>query len=247
MSAAAPVEKDTPRRAMVLAAGLGLRMRPITLTTPKPLIPIAGRSMLDRALDALVAHGIGEVVVNGHHLADALGRHLAGRDRPKVRLCVESERLETGGGVRNALPLLGDAPFFVLNGDILWQDGAQPALAALALAWDAQQMDALLLLHPVATALGYAGAGDFHRRDDGRLARRRDGEPAPLLFAGLQILHPRLLADAPGGAFSLNLLYDRAIAGGRLAGIVHDGRWCHVGTPADIPAAEAFLGDDTGG
>ena len=247
MSAAALVGEDTPRRAMVLAAGLGLRMRPITLTTPKPLIPIAGRSMLDRALDALDAHGITEVIVNGHYLADALGRHLAGRDRPKVRLCIESERLETGGGVRNALPLLGVRPFFVLNGDILWQDGPRPALRALAQRWDPKQMDALLLLHPIASALGYEGAGDFHLCDDGRLLRRRDGEHAPFLFAGLQILHPRLLADAPSGAFSLNLIYDRAMAGGRLFGIVNEGRWCHVGTPADIPVAEDFLRGGAGG
>ena len=240
-------ERRPPGRAMVLAAGLGLRMRPLTLTTPKPLIPIAGRSMLDRALDALVAYGIEEAVVNAHHLADAVARHLAGRDRPAVRLCVEVERLETGGGVRNALPLLGVRPFFVLNGDILWQDGPRPALRALAQRWDPKQMDALLLLHPIASALGYEGAGDFHLCDDGRLLRRRDDEHAPFLFAGLQILHPRLLADAPSGAFSLNLIYDRAMAGGRLFGIVNEGRWCHVGTPADIPVAEDFLRGGAGG
>lgn len=231
---------------MVLAAGLGLRMRPITLTTPKPLIPLAGRTMLDRALDALDAHGVEQVIVNAHHLADVLARHLAGRRLPAVRLCVEAERLETGGGVRNALPLLGRGPFFVLNGDILWQDGSQPTLDTLAAGWDDATMDALLLLHPVETALGYDGAGDFHRESDGRLVRRRDGETAPFLFAGLQVLHPRLLAGSPDGTFSLNLLYDRAMARGRLYGIEHGGRWCHVGTPADIPVAEAFLRNGTG-
>lgn len=226
---------------MLLAAGLGLRMRPITLTTPKPLIPLAGRTMLDRALDALAAHGVEQVIVNAHHLAGVLARHLDDRRQPPVRLCVEAERLETGGGVRNALPLLGDEPFFVINGDVLWQDGPQPSLDALAAGWDDAKMDALLLLHPVATALGYEGSGDFHRQSDGRLVRRRDGGTAPFLFAGLQILHPRLLAGSPEGAFSLNLLYDRAMAHGRLYGIEHSGRWCHVGTPADIPVAEAFL------
>ena len=226
---------------MVLAAGLGQRMQPITRVTPKPLIPLAGRTMLDRALDALAAHGVEKVVVNAHHLADVLDRHLSGRDRPPVRLCIEADLLDTGGSVRNALPLLGDGPFFVLNGDILWQDGGQPTLAELAAGWDADRMDALLLLHPVATALGYDGAGDFHLQRDGRLVRRRDGERAAHLFAGLQILDPRLLADAPGGPFSLNLLYDRAMARGRLYGIEHGGRWCHVGTPAEIPVAEAFL------
>lgn len=226
---------------MVLAAGLGERMRPITLTTPKPLIVLAGRTMLDRAIDALAEQGVEQVVVNAHHLADVVARHLAGRSRPPIRLSIETERLETGGGVRNALPLLGVEPFFVINGDILWRDGPQPTLADLADAWDGERMDALLLLHPVSSALGYAGPGDFRREGDGRLIRRAADERAPYLFAGLQILHPRLFAGAPDGAFSLNRLYDRAIGRGRLYGVEHRGRWCHVGTPADIPIAEAFL------
>jgi len=230
-----------PRRGMVLAAGLGLRMRPITDTLPKPLIEIGGRSMLDRALDALDAHGIGEVVVNAHHLAALVERHLAKRRSPAIRLSVEADLLETGGGVKNALPLLGREPFFVINGDVLWSDGRRPTLADLTCAWDALRMDALLLLHPVATALGYHGPGDFLLSGDGRLARRPAQGSAPHLFAGLQILHPRLFADTPGGAFSLNLLFDRAIASGRLFGLVHQGGWRHVGTPADIPGAEAFV------
>lgn len=231
---------------MVLAAGLGERMRPITLTTPKPLILLGGRTMLDRALDALTAQGVEQVVVNAHHLAHVIARHLAGRNRPVIRLSVEADRLETGGGVRHALPLLGDDPFFVINGDILWRDGRSPTLADLATAWEEERMDALLLLHPCDLALGYDGPGDFHRKDDGRLVRRRHEECAPFLFAGLQILHPRLFADAPEGPFSLNLLYDRAIAQGRLFGIEHRGRWCHVGTPADIPVAESFLRNGAG-
>ena len=216
-------------------------MRPITLTTPKPLIVLGGQTMLDRAIDALAEQGVEQVVVNAHHLADVIARHLAGRSQPPVRLCVETERLETGGGVRNALPLLGEPSFFVVNGDILWKDGPRPTLADLAGAWDGARMDALLLLHPLASALGYDGPGDFRLNHDGRLIRRATDERAPYLFAGLQILHPRLFANTADGPFSLNLLYDRAIGGGRLYGIEHCGRWCHVGTPADIPVAEAFL------
>jgi MurNAc alpha-1-phosphate uridylyltransferase len=237
-------ESGRPRRAMVLAAGLGERMRPITLTTPKPLIVIGRETLLDRALNALGEQGVEQVVVNAHHLADVVERHLSGRSKPAVLLSIEGERLETGGGVRNALPLLGQAPFFVVNGDTLWRDGPRSTLADLADAWDPGRMDALLLLHPVVTALGYDGPGDFHWRSDGRVMRRKDGERAPYLFAGLQILHPRLFNGAPEGAFSLNVLYDRAIARGRLYAIEHAGRWCHVGTPADIPVAEAFLANE---
>jgi ATP-dependent helicase/nuclease subunit B len=232
---------DAPRRAMVLAAGRGRRMWPITETLPKPLIEIGGRSMLDRVIDFLEVLGIEQVVVNAHHLAPLVERHLAKRRSPSIRLSIEAEPLETGGGVANALPLLGGGPFFVVNGDVLWRDGPVPTLADLAAAWDGRRMDGLLLLHPVATAVGYAGQGDFLLAEDGRLVRRRPGDRAPLLFAGLQILHPRLFAEAPAGAFSLNVLYDRAIAAGRLFGVVHRGGWCHVGTPADIPAAEVFL------
>jgi N-acetyl-alpha-D-muramate 1-phosphate uridylyltransferase len=226
---------------MVLAAGMGVRMRPLTDRVPKPLIAIGGRSLLDRAIDALEMHGIEHVVVNAHHLAPLIERHLAKRPSPPVRLCVEAERLETGGGVVNALPLLGSEPFFVVNGDVLWRDGSEPALAHLAAAWDDRRMNGLLLLHPVKTALGYAGSGDFVLAEDGRLGRRQPGSRAPFLFAGIQILHSRLFAGAPDGAFSLNVLYDRAIAAGGLFGVVHRGAWCHVGTPADIQTAEAFV------
>lgn len=236
----------SPRRAMVLAAGLGERMRPITLTTPKPLIPIAGRTMLDRAIDALQTHGIEHVIVNAHYLANAIEHHIAARrlaaaPSPPMTVVIEVERLETGGGVVNALSLLGQEPFFVINGDILWCDGQRPTLGELTRAWDAERMDALLLLHPLATAIGYDGPGDFSLADDGRLVRRPPEGSAPFLFAGLQILHPRLFEDAPTSAFSLNVLYNKAIACGRAFGIVHRGGWCHVGTPADIPSAEAFV------
>jgi N-acetyl-alpha-D-muramate 1-phosphate uridylyltransferase len=230
-----------PRRAMVLAAGMGVRMRPMTDRVPKALIAIGGRSLLDRAIDALEMHGVEQVVVNAHHLAPLIERHLAQRSSPPVRVCIEAELLETGGGVVNALPLLGSEPFFVINGDVLWRDGSEPALTRLAAAWDDRRMDGLLLLHSVDTALGYTGQGDFVLAEDGRLARRQPGRRAPFLFAGIQILHSRLFEGAPAGAFSLNLLYDRTIAAGRLFGVVHRGAWCHVGTPADIQTAETFL------
>ncbi|EPY01523.1 nucleotidyltransferase family protein [Magnetospirillum fulvum] len=227
--------------AMVLAAGLGLRMRPITLTIPKPLVPVAGRTMLDRALDALDAAGVSQIVVNCHWLGEKIRDHLAGR--PEIVLSPEDELLETGGGVTHALPHLGDAAFFVVNADILWTEGAVPALERLRAAWDDSRMDALLLLHPTATAVGHDGPGDFFLEPDGRPRRRGDATRAPYLFTGVQSLHPRLFEGAPSGRFSLNVLYDRALARGRLAAIVHDGGWFHVGTPEALPAVEARLRD----
>jgi MurNAc alpha-1-phosphate uridylyltransferase len=226
--------------AMVLAAGLGLRMRPITLSLPKPLVPVAGRTMLDRALDHLDRAGTGRKVVNLHWLGETIRSHLDGRD--DIVFSPEPELLETGGGVAKALPLLGSDPFFVCNADIIWTDGAEPALSRLARAFDPTRMDALLLLQPVETAFGYDGQGDFHRRPDGTLARRQPGETTPLLFAGVQILHPRLFEGHTGGKFSLNLLYDKAMAADRLFGIVHDGGWYHIGTPPALAEAEALLG-----
>lgn len=236
-----------PRTAMVLAAGLGVRMRPITDRIPKPLVSVLGRTLLDRILDHLDKAGVERVVVNTHWLADVIERHLAHRSSPSIQLSMETERLETGGGVRAALPHLGSAPIFVINGDVLWiDDGRETALAALANAWRDPDMDALLLLHPVDTAIGYDGPGDFHQLQDGRLQRRAPDALAPLLFAGLQILHPRLFAEAPAGPFSLNVLYDRAAQQGRLFGAINPGAWCHVSTPADIPRAEQFVGSIEG-
>lgn len=228
-----------PHRAMVLAAGLGLRMRPITEHTPKPLVEVAGRTMLDRALDHLTAAGTTELVVNTHWLADKIAAHLSGR--PGITLSHEDTLLETGGGVAQALPHLGTAPFYVVNSDIIWTDGASPALRRLAEAWDDERMDALLLLQPTATAMGYDGNGDFFLDTQGVPRRRRDREVAPLLFSGVQILSPRLFHDAPTGKFSLNVLYDRALEAGRLFAIVHDGRWFHVGTPDALPEVERAL------
>ncbi|MBI5165998.1 MAG: nucleotidyltransferase family protein [Magnetospirillum sp.] len=230
-----------PTHAMVLAAGLGLRMRPITLTTPKPLVAVAGRTMLDRALDHLAEAGVARIVVNTHWLSERIHAHLG--ERPGLSLVHEEVLLETGGGVAHALPLLGEQPFYVVNSDIVWTDGAQPALARLAEAWDSERMDAMLLLQPTATAVGYEGAGDFFLDPAGVPRRRHDREVAPLLFSGVQILSPRLFAAAPTGKFSLNVLYDRALEEGRLFGLVHDGCWYHVGTPEALPDVEAMLRD----
>lgn len=233
-----------PKTAMVLAAGLGMRMRPITLTTPKPLVPVAGRTMLDRALDHLADIGFGpqggtRCVVNTHWLSKRIQDHLS--NRPDITLIHETELLETGGGVVNALPLLGPDPFYVINSDIIWTDGPTPALRLLADAWDDERMDALLLLQPTTTATGYDGAGDFFFDPPGPPRRRGESKDAPLLFSGVQILHPRLFTAAPSGKFSLNTLYDRALAKNRLHAIIHDGQWFHVGTPDALPKVEALL------
>ena len=230
-----------PDRAMVLAAGKGLRLRPITLNKPKPLVPVDGRPMLDMVLDRLAGIGVEEAVVNTHHLGHMIEGHLRPRERPRIRISREEVLLETGGGVKKALPFLGERPFFVLNGDIVWRDGKTPTLLRLAEAWDDAIMDALLLLQPTASAIGYEGNGDFVMDQLGRLRRRREGEIAPFLFAGLQILKPSLFTDTPEGPFSLNLLYDRALSGGRLYGLRHDGSWYHVGTPEDLQRVEAAL------
>ena len=231
------------RRAMVLAAGRGERMRPLTDRLPKPLIAVAGRSLLDRALDRLEDHGIEEVVVNAHYLAPALETHAANRPRPTIRLVREAALLDTGGGVANALPLLGAGPFFVANGDGLWLDGDRPMLRRLEEAWDPTRMDALLLLHPLDRAIGREAAdrGDYFHDSDGRLRHRGDAAGAPYLFASVSIATARLFDDAPTGAFSLVKLWHRAQAAGRLFGLVHDGAWFHVGSPAALAEAERVL------
>ena len=230
-----------PTHAMVLAAGRGERMRPLTERLPKPLIEVGGKAMLDWALDHIAAAGVAEAVVNLHHLGDRIEGHLKGRARPRVVFSREAELLDTGGGVTAALAHLGPDPFYVLNGDVVWLDGLQPALQRLALAWDEGRMDAVLLLQPVADAYGYEGRGDFVMDSVGRLRRRREREVAPFVFAGVQLLHPRLFKGAPEGAFSLNLLYDRAMENARLWGLRHDGRWFHVGTPEALKGVEDAL------
>ncbi|MCH7796390.1 MAG: nucleotidyltransferase family protein [Proteobacteria bacterium] len=230
-----------PQRAMVLAAGLGERMRPITDTLPKPLIELRGRTLLDSILDRVEAAGVPEAVVNLHYLGEMIEARLAPRARPRVSFSREETRLETGGGVRKALSLLGADAFFVINGDVCWLDGHTPALERLAAAWDDAEMDALLLLHPTALAVGYAGVGDFVLAPDGRMRRRRELEVAPFVFTGIQILHPRLFEDAPEEPFSLNLIYDKAGAAERLWGLRHDGEWFHIGTPEGLRDVEDAL------
>ncbi len=228
---------------MVLAAGLGKRMRPLTETLPKPLVPVAGRTLIDRVLDRFADADLARVVVNLHYFRGTLETHLAARQAPALELSPEEALLETGGGVKNALPRLGSDPFYVANADVLWLDGKVPALQRLAKAWNDATMDALLLLHPAVSAFGYEGNGDYFIDPLGRLRRRRGAEIAPFIFAGVQILQPRLFAGAPDGAFSLNRLYDRAQEAGRLWGLRHDGLWFHVGTPEGLAETEAVLNE----
>jgi MurNAc alpha-1-phosphate uridylyltransferase len=232
-----------PRRAMVLAAGLGTRMRPITDHTPKPLVPVRGQPVIDWALNRLAAVGVETCVVNLHHLGDQVRAHLRARTAPEVVFSDESDRLlETGGGVRKALPLLGDEPVYVINGDVLWLDGIRPALTRLAEAWDAERMDILLMVLRLAGAHGYDGRGDFFLDPWGRPRRRKEHEIAPFVHAGVLILHPRVFHDTPDRPFSLNLLFNRALDEGRLRALPHDGEWYHVGTPAALALADAKLG-----
>jgi N-acetyl-alpha-D-muramate 1-phosphate uridylyltransferase len=220
---------------MVLAAGLGKRLRPVTKALPKPLIEINGRALIDRAIDRLALAGVECVVVNIHYKAEMLRGHLARRPHPRILFSDENELLDTGGGVAQALPLLGEA-FFVVNADVIWLDNTKPALFRLADAFDPTGTDAVLLLQPTATAVGYEGSGDYHLGPLGRPRRRREGDVAPYLFAGIQLLHRRLFADEPGRIFSLVRLFDRAETAGRLRAVVHDGEWYHVGTPQGLAA-----------
>jgi MurNAc alpha-1-phosphate uridylyltransferase len=225
---------------MVLAAGLGTRLRPVTDAIPKPLVEINGRPLLDHALDRLTAAGVESVVVNVHYKARMLAEHLARLDHPRIELSEEAELLDTGGGVAQALPLLGEA-FFVVNGDVFWLDSKDSALLRLAGAFDPVAMDGVLLLQRTVTAIGYDGSGDYFLDPLGKPRRRREREVAPYLFAGIQLLHRRLFDAAPGRVFSLVRLFDRAEAAGRLSAIVHDGEWYHVGTPEGLALTREHL------
>ncbi|MFM8747250.1 MAG: nucleotidyltransferase family protein [Aestuariivirga sp.] len=229
-------------RAMVLAAGYGQRMRPLTLTRPKPLVEVAGKPLIGYGFDRLRAAGVSTAVVNVHYLAGQIEAWAAMQASP--RIVISDERavlLDTGGGIARALPLLGEAPFFVINSDSYWLEEGAPALARLRHAWDDTRMDCLLLLSPLARTVGYDGAGDFVLGADGRLVRRAASSGAPLAYAGGYLVAPRLFEGAPAGKFSMNLLWDRAIATGRLFGLEHAGRWLHVGEPASIALAEQAL------
>jgi MurNAc alpha-1-phosphate uridylyltransferase len=233
-----------PQTAMVLAAGLGTRLRPLTNHTPKPLIAVAGRTLLDRCLDRLAEAGVTRIVVNFHWLGDQIRGHLKSRRDLEVVLSDESDLLlETGGGILKALPLLGDQPFIAVNADLIWRDppGQQSAVQRLAAAFDPAAMDALLLLQPREQADGHGGPGDFFLEADDRLRRRGSAAHAPYVYTGVQILQPALFRDAPAGPFSLNILYDRAIAAGRLHGLAHRGTWMDVGTHDGLMHAEMML------
>ncbi|MBU7587841.1 MAG: nucleotidyltransferase family protein [Sphingopyxis terrae] len=235
----------TIESAMVMAAGIGKRMRPLTATRPKPLVRVAGKPLIDHSLDRIEAAGIGHVVVNVHYLADALEAHLAKQKR-SFTLAVSDERgelLETGGGMVKALPLLKGDPILVVNSDNIWTDGPQDSIRNLARHWDGDRMDALLLVIRQASATGHGGKGDFHMDPGGKLSRRKPGRVAPFVYTGIQLISPRLLVGAPEGPFSTNLLWDRAIAAGRLYGLSHMGQWFDVGTPASIAPTEAALSE----
>jgi N-acetyl-alpha-D-muramate 1-phosphate uridylyltransferase len=230
----------TPRTAMVLAAGLGTRLRPITETVPKPLVEINGRALIDHAIDQLALAGVECVIVNIHYKPEMLKAHLAARRHPRIVFSEEEELLDTGGGIVRALPLLGDA-FFVVNSDVVWLDDKESALSCLARAFEPGRVDGVLLLQPTIRAVGYQGSGDYFLDPAGGPRRRREHETAPYLFAGLQLLHHRLFDNAPERIFSLVRLFDRAEAAGRLGATVHDGDWYHVGTPEALAATRERL------
>jgi len=232
------------RTAMVLAAGRGERMRPLTLKVPKPLVELAGRPLIDHVLDKLAGAGVETAVVNVHYLADLLEQRLAERQDAKPAIVMADERellLDTGGGAKRALPLLGPGPFFIHNADTVWSEGPIPELKRMLRLWDPAVMDCLLLLAPLSSSIGYHGKGDFAMAPDGRLSRRGERQIVPFAFAGASLCDERLFADSPDGPFSLNLLWDRALASDRLYGMRLDGRWMHVGTPEALAEAESWF------
>jgi N-acetyl-alpha-D-muramate 1-phosphate uridylyltransferase len=237
------IRAEVPRCAMVMAAGLGKRMRPLTASRPKPLVEVAGKALLDHVLDRLRAAGVGKVVVNVHYLADSLEAHLQ-RNSGALEVVISDERellLETGGGLVKARSLIDCDPFLAVNSDNLWIDGPSDALKLLASQWHDERMDALLLLVPQARAGNHSGMGDFHMDAAGQLRRKKPGRVAPFVFTGIQMMKQSMLDDAPAGPFSTNVLWDRAIEAGRCFGAVHQGLWFDVGTPPAIAATEQAL------
>jgi MurNAc alpha-1-phosphate uridylyltransferase len=243
LSLKAEIPAEVPHTAMVMAAGLGKRMRPLTATKPKPLIEVGGKPLLDHVLERLRTAGVKRVVVNVHYLADAVEAHLASR-KHGLDVVISDERgllMETGGGLVQAEKLIDSDPFLSVNSDNLWVDGPADTLKLLASHWDDTKMDALLLLVPLARAENHKGMGDFHMDRTGRLRRRDRSHVAPFVFTGVQMVSKRLLRNAPEGPFSTNILWDRAIEEGRCFGAVHQGLWFDVGTPKSIPMTEAAL------
>lgn len=231
-----------PVSAMVLAAGLGTRMRPLTDKMPKPMVPVAGKPLLDHVLDRLAEVSVSTAVVNVHYLPDQIVQHVRTRQTPRVVISDErDEVLGTGGGVVKALPLLGDAPFYHMNADTMWIDGAHPNLLRLADAFDPVRMDILLLMAPTANSIGYAGAGDYAMMTDGALRKRKEHQVVPFVFAGAAIISPAVFRNAPAGEFSLTRIFDAANEQERLFGLRLDGTWMHVGTPEAVGAAEKAL------
>ena len=229
---------------MVLAAGLGERMRPLTLRMPKPLVPLAGRALIDHVLDRLADASVETAVVNVHYLPEQLEQSLARRVGTKPAILISDERgllLDTGGGAKRALPMLGPGPFFIHNADTVWSEGANPALSRMLKLWNPAAMDCLLLLAPLNSSIGYGGKGDFTMAPDGRLKRRVERQIVPFAFAGVSLCDARLFEDSPDGKFSLNRLWDRSLVTGRLYGMRLDGHWMHVGTPAALAEAETWF------
>lgn len=223
----------------MLGAGLGMRMRPLTDNVPKPLVMLDGRALVDHVLDRLAAAGIERAIINVHYKADLLVRHLKSRVRPRIEISDERDMLlDTGGGIVNALGAIGEEPFVIHNSDSVWIDGIGSNLDRLLDHYDAGEMDSLMLLASAATSIGYDGRGDFLLGQDGRIKRRPERELAPFVFTGVSVAHPRMFRDAPNGAFSLNVLWNRAIEDGRLFGLMLDGLWMHVGTPEALGEAE---------
>ncbi len=227
---------------MVLAAGLGTRMRPLTNDRPKSLIMVAGRTLLDHAIDRFVAAGVKMIVVNVHYKGEMIIEHLKGRKDVEIRIQDERDKLlDTGGALKRALPLFGNEPFLTYNSDSIWVEGFAVNLNRMAATWDDAEMDCLMLMAPTFNSIGFDGKGDFTMDPNGRLTRRQPQRVAPFAWPGVQIIHPRLVATGPDGVFSTNKLWDIAAADGRLFGIRLDGKWMHIGTPEARDEADAFM------
>lgn len=243
--AAAKSAATRPTKAIVLSAGLGKRMRPLTDSIPKPMVKFLGKPLIDHALDRLAEAGISDVVVNVHYLADVIENHVRPRKSPKITISDErGVLLDTGGGVVRALPHLGKGPFVIHNADNTWIEGVGRNLDRMFAAWDGERMDSLLMVALGSHSIGYEGHGDFNMDPNGLLSRRAESRQSPFVFTGVSLAHPRMFDGAPEGAFSLNLLWDRAMAKGRLYGLRLDGTWMHIGTPRALADAEKWVGDE---